>query len=200
MANITDVLLWKSYTPPLNNLLGVISVNIDPLLRRNHRNLRPRALALLSSSALFLAGCVNANKPQTVTRTVGEQPTSAAQGSSNGSGQPVKFMFDSLGSQLSKGGSSIIRVYRGVKNVPVDKGNEGTTGTYASGQTAEADCKIEGRSVSSVPSEGEVPRTSHEWLHISSAESSTPMYATEVYTDPAETSHLSNLPNCQSAP
>jgi hypothetical protein len=146
-------------------------MNKDPVLRWARRIITPGFAAFLSGGALFLAGCGDSDQTQT----------------------NRSFAFDSLGSELSKGGSSIIRVYAGVKNTPKD---EVTTGTFANKQTAEADCMASGQHVASVPSEGEAPRSSNEWLQIDNPSSSQPMYATVVYTRPSEEHALSTLPKC----
>jgi hypothetical protein len=156
-------------------------MNTDPALRRASRQISIKAAAFLSGAALFLSGC-GGSQSQTVSRSA-----------ANPQGHTEKFEFDSLGSKLSKGGSSIIRVYPGVKDT--DKDNS-TAGTYANGQTAEAGCIADGRDVHSVPGEGEIPRSSDRWLKIINSGSSEPTFATVVYTNPAQAPALAKLPEC----
>jgi len=167
-------------------------MNKDPALRQLQRIITPGFAAFLSGSALFLAGCGGSEQTQTAVRAANSSSPKAT-ASYKPPKRTVRFAFDSLGSELSKGGSSIIRVYAGVKNNPEDKA---TTGTFANKQTAEADCMASGRHVASVPSEGETPRSSNEWLQIDNPSSSQPMYATVVYTRPSEEHALATLPKC----
>jgi hypothetical protein len=77
---------------------------------------------------------------------------------SSGPTAGVPFRFDDLG-----GGSSVIRVFRGVKDTPADRV---PNGTFFNGQTTTALCKTRGRRVTSDPSVGERPRASDVSLQV----------------------------------
>jgi hypothetical protein len=128
-------------------------------------------------------------KTETVTTTVeATQPS----GTSTSSEKPgVPFAFDSLGSDLSKGGSNVIQVYAGPESTDADRQ---VTGTFMSGQSANGECKEAGREVHSDPSAGELQRKSDEWIHVQSPNAEE-MWATAVYIkNPDEV--LGKLPEC----
>lgn len=86
----------------------------------------------------------------------------------------VLITFDSLCSDLNKGGSNVIDVYP-------SPGPDGVVhnGTFMNGQQAYAQCKVEGRHVSSVHDEGELPGSSDMFVRLAGADSI--YYATVVY-------------------
>lgn len=100
-------------------------------------------------------------------------PTSSATASETHSKSvnPVKVTFDSLGSDLARGGSNVINVYPGS-----GPGDTTPNGTFMKGQPAYGLCKQEGRSVSSRPDQGETPVTSNEWIRLQGG-----YFATAVY-------------------
>lgn len=125
--------------------------------------------------------------------TKGGASTSAVSGSQSGSPAstgPTTLKFDGLG-----GGSSIINVYPGVKDVPQDKR---PSGTYQSGNTAGAICKLSGRTVTSNTAEGEQPKQSSMWIQIAGSPG-LKQYASLTYVDISQ-SQLQALPDCGSAP
>lgn len=93
------------------------------------------------------------------------------------------------------GGSNYIRVFPGVQDVPADKVQNGT---YQDGQTASAVCKTKGRTVSSDPSVGELPRTSDDWVQVV-AQPGAKSYATLTYGE-MDPTVLAQLPPCSSVP
>lgn len=141
----------------------------------------------LTALALWASGCGNGG-----TTTVIERQPAPGNGDTPGQTVPhehanAQLTFDYLGA-----GSTIIRVYPGVKNTPEDKQFDGT---YPNGETVGAVCKTEGREVHSVTSIGEEPRQSNEWAEIVDTASSEPEYASFVYTtNPHQL--MMELPDC----
>lgn len=142
--------------------------------------LRSKKIATLALAiGLGAAACGGEEKEQaqaTQPPVETTQPTDTDEGPVS---EGASFTFDSLGSDLDKGGSNVIQVYAGPENTATDKE---ATGTYMDGQPAEAECKIEGREVSSIPAQGEAERTSNEWLKIDRP-SGEEMWATAVYVE-----------------
>lgn len=119
-----------------------------------------RALAAGSLSVAVLSGC----------------------GASGGEKPAAQFVFDSYGSDISKGGSNVIYVY----GDPSEGGRGTESGTFMSGQEAPADCYVEGRTVSRHPEQGETAGSSSTWYHLEGGE-----YATGAYGAPA-----ASVPHC----
>lgn len=100
------------------------------------------------------------------------------------------FTFDDLG-----GGSSVIRVFPGVKDTTADQLENGT---FFGGQTTTALCKTTGRLASSVTSAGERPRSSNVWLEVL-AQPGKRSFARLIYGD-IDPAALARLPQCTNVP
>ena len=115
------------------------------------------------------------------TPPIQETPTS-----STGTSDLLPFKFNDL-----NGDSSIVNVY----GDPSENGRNSNIGTYANGQTAVAECKELGRSVTSDAGAGETLKTSAWWLRVHN----TAYFATVVYTDlDSQAVASSALPTCNS--
>jgi hypothetical protein len=132
---------------------------------------QPRVVAFGLALALGATGC-------------GGKNTDESGSSSNTKNNPkvhvdnnVSLTFDDLG-----GRSSIIQVYAGPGEEPSDKE---PTGTFNDGDTVNALCKTEGRTVHSDPSTGEVERTSDQWIRIEGSPGKE-QYATAVYVEESQ--------------
>lgn len=96
---------------------------------------------------------------------------------------PAGFVFDSHGSDISKGGSNVIQVY-----ADYSQGGRGTeNGTFMDGQERVVDCYVEGRSISRIEGQGETPGSSSTWYKLDGMSS----YATGAYGAP-----VSPVPHC----
>lgn len=147
--------------------------------------LRSRRLATLG---LFLAlgavGCGEEN----------DNPGARSQPSPEATQLPKKqptaegpqLVFDDLG-----GGSSIIRVFPGVRMGAADKV---ANGTFNDGDEVPPECKIEGRTVHSDHSVGEENRQSNDWIKIQGTPGEE-QYATAVYVENPE-KLLNQLEDC----
>lgn len=182
----------------------------DPLQRieRGWRNIMG---ATVVSGALALAGCSSGDKaptpsppavstdkapagtlnlptttgqkldlPTTTPRTL-DLPTTTGR-----TGNNVSLTFDDL-----HGGSPIVKVYPGPKDTPADREYNGT---FNDGDVVAAECKTEGRLVSSVTSVGEAPRSSSDWVRIQGTPGMT-QFATAVYIENPD-QVLGQLPQC----
>lgn len=116
-------------------------------------------------------------------------PSNSSGSTAAPAGRPT-LKFDDLG-----GGSSIIKVYPGVKDVPQDKRSNGT---YQNGNIVGAICKVSGRIVTSDTNVGERPNTSNVWIEIAGSPG-VKQYAPLTYADMAQ-SDLNSLPGCEAAP
>lgn len=139
---------------------------------------------LAATGALALTGC-GSNEGESKTTVASIKAQSNVPSSVPSKEVPV-LVFDDLG-----GGSSIIQVYPGAKDVAADKK---TNGTFNVGDSVPAECKTEGRTVHSDMSTGEVDRTSSDWIRIEGAPGET-QYATAVYVESPQTL-LRQLPEC----
>lgn len=101
----------------------------------------------------------------------------------------VALTFDALG-----GGSTIIQVYPGVQNNPADKL---ANGTFRNGDTVRATCQTIGRTITSVPSEGERFVQSNRWVRVVGTPELT-QYASLTYANIAA-ADLAALPMCPSS-
>lgn len=110
-----------------------------------------------------------------------------------GSRQPTgaaPFRFDALG-----GGSSVIRVFPGVRDTPTDLI---ANGTFYGGQTAPAVCRTRGRLVTSDPSVAEQFRESDVWLQVL-AQPGMRSFARLIYGR-IDSAALAALPPCRNVP
>lgn len=92
---------------------------------------------------------------------------------------PITLKFDDRG-----GGSKTIRVYAGPAETEADRVS---TGSYQSGQTITAQCRVTGRDVTADTSVGESPGRSSTWIRID-ASSPQPQFASLVYATLLDTS------------
>jgi len=116
--------------------------------------------------------------------------TSTASATASPAAAPALFTFDALG-----GGSSVIRVFPGVLGTPADLI---ANGTFFSGQSAPALCKIHGRLVSSDPTVGEQPRQSDLWVEVVGTPGQR-QFARVIYGTIDQTA-LDRLPQCTNVP
>lgn len=153
-------------------------------LKSESNTLRRSLLAAGFTGLAAIAGCGE----DTSGSVSNSSPSDRSVGSetSEPSKETVEITFDSIGSDLASGGSNVINVYPGT-------GSEDKTanGTFMDKQTADAECKQEGRLVSSVVEQGEQPVTSTAWLRIENGK----YFATAVYIENRD-QVLSELPDC----
>jgi hypothetical protein len=151
----------------------------------SERNWRTYGLAFLAGSSLTLAACGGSATAQRMSAPV----TAAASSEAAAPAVPTaeahgNITFDYLGAK-----SQVVQVYTGPGTSQADRQ---PNGTYLDGQKAPADCKIIGRSVTSVPPE--LHRQSNNWIKIEGPAGAAE-YATAVYVqDPAAV--LAALPTC----
>jgi len=161
----------------------------ERMFTTERKNWRVYGGVLAATGALALAGCGGSESEPKATATTTQAPAPSETQTSTSSA-PTKEMptlvFDDLG-----GGSSIIRVYAGVKQAAADKE---TTGTFNSGDSVPAECKTEGRTIHSDTSAGEADRTSSDWIRIHGTPGET-QYATAVYVENPK-DLLAQLPEC----
>jgi hypothetical protein len=99
----------------------------------------------------------------------------------------VQITFDSLCSDLSKGGSNVINVYP-------DANNPSPNGTFMDGQQAFAQCKEESdRVISSVPDQGELE--AHSQVFFELADNNSQYHVTAVYVENRD-AVAAALPDC----
>lgn len=143
------------------------------------KSLRGLSFIVLTGS-LAVAGCSRGEGNEATPSSLRSAPSST---SARPNGLPM-IVFDDL-----HGGSPYIQVYPGVTDTAADKQ---PNGVYNDGDTAQAECKTEGRAVHSDPSVGEEDRTSNDWVKL---QGSPAQYATAVYIEnPAAL--LNELPDC----
>lgn len=162
-------------------------MNRDPSLHNRAALVSP---LLAGTLALGLSGCGGSSPnqaPQAPSSTTSTAPVPETPTASTLVATDVTLRFDALG-----GGSSIIRVFPGVKDTSQDKL---ANGTFADGQTAPAVCKTSGRRVNSDPSVGERKRSSGEWVRVVGTPGET-QYATLTYADVSRQG-LAKLKQCQ---
>lgn len=176
------------------------NINISPRLRW-------AAAATLGIACLAGCGSSGSAAPETGSASNGSQAIDGFGPETDGgvkivNGPTVPITFDSLGSDLSRGGSSVIYTYTspGHQTPPQQPGQPTPSpeyvpkaGTFMSGQSTDADCKTTGRTISSVPSEGERPVTSDQWFRIDVGTAQ--QYATAVYIRDPQAA-LAALPEC----
>lgn len=142
---------------------------------------------LAAVGALALAGCSgNEDTLPASPAATAQAPTPAeTQANASPSLHPI-LEFDYLDA-----GTPIIQVYPGVGDSAADRV---ANGTYNDGDSVLAECKTEGRTVSSDPSIGEEERTSNEWIRIQGTPGEE-QYATAVYIKKPQ-DLLQKLPEC----
>lgn len=146
--------------------------------------------ALVAAGALALSGCGGDEGEQRAAQTAqAPAPDEARSNTMPDQTTPESpiLVFDDLA-----GGSSVVQVYPGVGDSKRDKK---ANGTFLSGQSAIAECKTEGRTVHSTPSEEK--RTYNEWVRIQGTPGKT-QYATAVYAENPD-ALLEQLPECDKA-
>jgi outer membrane lipoprotein SlyB len=144
------------------------------------------------AATLALAGCTSESAPESASaltaQSTAESTVSTSSAATSSTAPPTPgttITIDALG-----GGTQDVFLYAGVGETAEDRA---TVASWLDGDTLGAECKTEGRTVSSDLSVGELPRTSNMWVRIQN--DSEDQYATAVYIEsPDEV--LAKLPNC----
>jgi hypothetical protein len=119
--------------------------------------------------------------PSTTTRATTTAPSTVPT-----SGPGATLVFDDLG-----GGDPTIQVYPSPDDSAAGRISNGT---FRHGQRVTAQCRRSGRTVNSDPSDGEMARSSDQWIRINGSPGQV-QYATAVYvTDPDAL--VTSLPAC----
>lgn len=162
-------------------------------LRDMPRLARAATVGALGLSATFgLTGCGNGDGesgPNRTAHTYSPQNTRGAEQPPEGDDQSPVITFNTHGSDVKRGGSSIVMLY--TNPGPDGKGSyDGVR--YANGQEVAVDCVARGRIVRRHPEQGEEPGQSRLWARIAGVDH--PEFAPLAYAD---TNFMpSQMPRC----